>query len=82
MECLVYKSSRKAGVYLFVATAESLDSLPTALLDQLGQLHWVMALDLTKRKTLAIADPATVLNSIESQGFYLQLPPGSGTDLC
>jgi uncharacterized protein YcgL (UPF0745 family) len=41
-----------------------------------------MALDLEKRTTLAATDPASVIDSIESQGFYLQLPPGDEADSC
>ncbi len=40
----------------------------------------VMDLDLTPHVNLAAADPAAEMNSIESRGFYLQLPPGSPTD--
>jgi len=42
----------------------------------------VMALDLAERKTLAATRPATVIDSIESQGFFLQLPPGEENDSC
>ena len=53
-----------------------------ALLDQLGELQQVMELDLTPHVNLAAADPAAVMNSIESRGFYLQLPPGTQTNTC
>ena len=47
-----------------------------------AELQQVMELDLTPHVNLAAADPAAVMNSIESRGFYLQLPPGAPTDTC
>ena len=82
MKCVVYKGMRKQGTYLYVASAEALTELPKALLGQLGELQQVMDLDLTPHVNLAAADPAAVMNSIESRGFYLQLPPEAPTDTC
>ena len=82
MKCVVYKGMCKQGTYLYVASAETLTELPKALLDQLGELQQVMDLDLTPQVNLAAADPATVMNGIESRGFYLQLPPGTQTNTC
>jgi hypothetical protein len=82
MKCVVYKGMCKQGTYLYVASAETLTELPKALLDQLGELQQVMDLDLTPHVNLAAADPAAVMNSIESRGFYLQLPPGAQTNTC
>ena len=82
MKCEVYRSKRKAGTYLFVANADDVGNLPDELEAQLEPLEWVMALDLTERKTLAATRPATVIDSIESHGFFLQLPPGEENDSC
>ena len=82
MKCEVYRSNRKAGTYLFVADAEDLGNLPDDLKARLEPLEWVMAIDLAERETLAATRPATVIDSIESQGFFLQLPPGEETDSC
>ena len=82
MKCEVYRSNRKAGTYLFVANTEDLGNLPDGLTARLEPLEWVMAIDLAERETLAAARPATVVDSIESRGFFLQLPPGEETDSC
>tara|TARA_Y100001934_G_scaffold71576_1_gene89114 strand:- start:2032 stop:2280 length:249 start_codon:yes stop_codon:yes gene_type:complete len=82
LKCEVYRSNRKAGTYLFVADAEDLGNLPDGLTARLEPLEWVMAIDLAKRETLAATRPAIVIESIESQGFFLQLPPGKETDSC
>ena len=82
MKCEVYRSNRKAGTYLFVADAEDLGNLPDDLKARLEPLEWVMAIDLAERDTLAATRPATVIDSIESRGFFLQLPPGEETESC
>jgi len=82
LKCEVYRSNRKAGTYLFVADAEDLGNLPDDLTARLKPLEWVMAIDLAERETLAATRPATVIDSIESRGFFLQLPPGEETDSC
>ncbi len=82
MKCEVYRSNRKAGTYLFVADAEDLGNLPDDLKARLEPLEWVLAIDLAERETLAATRPATVIDSIESRGFFLQLPPGEETDSC
>ena len=82
MKCAVYRSNRKAGTYLFVTDAEDLGNLPDDLKARLEPLEWVMAIDLAERETLAATRPATVIDSIESRGFFLQLPPGEETDSC
>ena len=82
MKCEVYRSNRKAGTYLFVADAEDLGNLPDDLKARLEPLEWVMAIDLAERDPLAATRPATVIDSIESRGFFLQLPPGEETDSC
>jgi uncharacterized protein YcgL (UPF0745 family) len=82
LKCEVYRSNRKAGTYLFVADAEDLGNLPDDLKARLEPLEWVMAIDLAERDTLAATRPATVIDSIESRGFFLQLPPGEETESC
>jgi len=82
LKCEVYRSNRKAGTYLFVADAEDLGNLPDDLKARLEPLEWVMAIDLAERDTLAATRPATVIDSIESRGFFLQMPPGEETDSC
>lgn len=82
MKCEVYRSNRKEGTYIFVPDSKALGVLPDTLKARLEPLEWVMALDLEKRTTLAATDPASVIDSIESQGFYLQLPPGDKADSC
>ena len=75
MDCLVYKSLRKADTYLFVQHEDDFSSVPEALLQALGKLELVMHLELTPQRRLAQADATQVSNQIRARGFYLQLPP-------
>lgn len=73
--CQIFRSSRRAEMYLFVDKAQGLEDLPEALLAQFGEPQPVMTLLLTPTRKLARASAADVLAQIESQGFYLQMPP-------
>ncbi len=76
--CQVYRSSRKQEMYLYVDKARGLLDVPDTLLAQFGDPAPVMLLHLTPQRKLARADAALVLASIQTQGFYLQMPPTVG----
>ena len=44
-------------------------------MNTLGNLSFVMELELYPEKYLAQADAAEVIEKLNKQGFYLQLPP-------
>jgi len=71
----VYKSKKKDEMYLFVAKQQGFSQLPDSLLKVYGQPEPVFDLLLTPAKKLARADAVEVLNEINEQGFYLQMPP-------
>ncbi len=79
--CTIYRGSRVAEMYLYVDEKEDLARVPEALLARFGRLEAVMTLELHPQKKLARADAGTVLQQIESQGFYLQMPPQEGVEL-
>jgi uncharacterized protein YcgL (UPF0745 family) len=62
-------------MYLYVDIAEALTRVPQSLLDKFGKPVEVLSLELTAGKKLARADAETVLDEIESAGYYLQMPP-------
>ena len=73
--CQVYRSPRKEEMYLYVDKANGLQDVPEALLDQFGEPEEVMIILLDPARELARADVSEVLEKIEQQGFYLQMPP-------
>lgn len=74
MQCFVYRSTRRADAYLFVPRADDFDDVPAALRERLGPLELAMELELTAERRLARIDGATVLEHLERDGFYLQMP--------
>lgn len=74
MECAVYKSLKKDETYVFIPTKKPLSDLPEELLKMLGQAEMVMTLTLTPDKKMARGDATAILQSIEKQGFHLQMP--------
>lgn len=74
MICSVYKSLRKMDYYLFVEQGKKFESVPETLLKMLGNLEFVMDIDLDQREKLSQADPKEVIQLILDQGYFLQMP--------
>ncbi|WP_106478576.1 YcgL domain-containing protein [Phytohalomonas tamaricis] len=73
--CQVFKSTRKDEMYLYVDKARGLQDIPEALSAMFGRPEPVMTVLLTPEKKLARADATKVIETIRSQGYYLQMPP-------
>jgi len=71
----IYRSSKEEGLYLYVDKIDDLSRVPETLLQRFGRPELAMHLLLGPTRKLARADAAKVLLAIETQGFYLQLPP-------
>ncbi len=74
----VYKSRRKADMYLYVDFADDLEQVPEALLKQFGAPELALSLKLAPGRRLARADAVEVLSTVAEQGYYLQMPPTDG----
>ena len=75
MECFIYKSLKKPDTYLYLGEKDNFSCLPEALHKALGVLEWVMDLELHPEKKLARNNARTIIQTIKSEGYYLQLPP-------
>ncbi len=75
--CVIYRSARKTDNYLYVERANDFARVPQALLELLGPLTLVMSLELHPQRKLAQVDVMQVMQRLEQQGYYLQMPPGS-----
>ena len=62
-------------MYLYLAREDAFEDLPAALMVQFGPPVPVMQLDLHPRRPLSRADVAEVIHSLDSKGYYLQMPP-------
>jgi len=75
MLCAVYKSIRKSQTYLFVAKRDDFSAVPDPLLTQFGPPQLVSLLNIQADTKLALADADKLILSIQTEGYYLQLPP-------
>jgi len=71
----IFRSSRKEEMYLYVEKAKGLADVPEPLLKQFGEAESVMTLVLNPERKLARVDTVEVLQKIEEEGFFLQMPP-------
>ncbi len=78
--CEIYRSAKEEGMYLYVKKQEGLTRVPDELLTLFGRPQQAMVLLLTPEKKLAHADIHKVAESLDSKGYYLQLPPRDGLD--
>ena len=71
----VYRSSRKAEMYIYLAAEEHFDAIPEALLHSFGRPLFVMQLELDEQRQLAREDVCKVIRNLHDKGFHLQMPP-------
>ncbi|MEP4891593.1 MAG: YcgL domain-containing protein [Aliiglaciecola sp.] len=71
----VYKSSKKQQTYLYVLQKDNFEDVPKPLMQTFGTPTFVMILALQKRQKLAQVDIDKLTTELNSNGFYLQLPP-------
>ena len=62
-------------MYLYINANKTTDDLPDELLKLVKQLTHVMELDLTKTEKLARVNIKEVIQALEKQDYFLQMPP-------
>lgn len=75
MICAIYKSLKHEEMYLYIAKRDDFSAVPPPLLHHFGKAQLVMLFDLNGNKPLHRANTKAVQHAIETQGFYLQMPP-------
>nr|WP_136250067.1 YcgL domain-containing protein [Ningiella ruwaisensis] len=75
MLCAVYKSKKKADTYLYVKEKDDFSDVPESLLSVFGQPQFVMLVPANKRPRIAGIERERFLESMNEQGYYLQMPP-------
>ena len=89
MYCNIYKSSKKDEMYIYIQAlktpndeqtpdAEPVDPLsnvPEGIKKVFGQPQFVMGLELNPERKLARVNVSHVIDSIETNGFFIQMPP-------
>ena len=74
MQCYIYRSSLKEGMYVYLNEEDGLEKLPAAVLKQLGTAEFAMSIELSADRKLGQEEASTVLENIHKQGFHVQMP--------
>ena len=85
MHCDIYKFPKHDDMYIYIARPDYPDDsdeikdwlgvLPKDFRAGLGRSKFVMHLDLSTKDKLARVDKGEVLAKLQSQGYFVQLPP-------
>ena len=85
MHCDIYKFSKKDDLYVYIARPDYpndtdeirdwLSVLPKDFRQVIGRETFVMHLDLENTPKLARVDREEVLAKLQSQGYFVQMPP-------
>jgi len=75
MKCSVVRSSLKDFTYIYLLAGQDFDDLPAELKQVFGKPEFVMDLELTPQRKLALEDIDKVMQNLFEQGYHLQLPP-------
>ena len=75
MQCFVYASLRKTDSYLWLAERDGFEVLSESLMLLLGELRFVVEVQLDEQRRLPVEDTEQVLEHLRTQGWHLQLPP-------
>lgn len=76
VKCAVYRSNKKEGMYLYVPEQTLFEEVPESLLAMFGEPGHVMDLALSPERPLARVDVNEVMLAVQTQGYFLQMPPG------
>ncbi|PID63512.1 MAG: hypothetical protein CSB44_01420 [Gammaproteobacteria bacterium] len=74
MQCHIYRSSVREGLYVYLADPDGLDALPAPVTKQLGQAEFAMSIELTPDRKLGQENATTVIENLERVGYHLQMP--------
>jgi uncharacterized protein len=75
MHCFVYASQRKPDTYLWLHQRENFKAIPASLAVLLGDLRFVLEVELHAQRRLPHEDVEMVMEHLRTQGWHLQLPP-------
>jgi len=71
----IYRSEKKADCYIYINQPKESADLPGIVEKTLGDLTFVMELEITEESKLAQVEAEQVLAAMRHQGFYIQMPP-------
>lgn len=75
MRCVVYRSDKREGTYVYTIAGDGLERVPPQLRQSLAPLVEALAFELTPGRKLARADASVVLANLSAVGYHIQFPP-------
>ncbi len=75
MDCFVYRSNKKQGMFLYLMKKDDFECVPESLLKLLGDITFSFEFDLNSNRKLVKAEASEVIRIINENGFFLQMPP-------
>lgn len=75
VKCRVLRCARQDEMYIYLRHDLSEDDIPEALRKRTGRLEEVMQLELSAARKLARVNVLDVIQKLESDGVFLQMPP-------
>ncbi|MEE9326851.1 MAG: YcgL domain-containing protein [Cocleimonas sp.] len=75
MNCFVYRSNLKTGMYLYLPEKDDFSNVPESLMKLLGDMDFSFEFDLSKGRKLVKAESEEVLRIMSESGYFLQMPP-------
>ena len=84
MHCDIYRSSKKDEMYMYIARPNHSDDkelenpfegVPETVLQAFGKATFVVHLELHPERKLARVNVLHVLDSLQTKGFFMQMPP-------
>ncbi|MFQ6595054.1 MULTISPECIES: YcgL domain-containing protein [Pseudomonas] len=73
--CSIYRSPKRAGMYIYVLKSDALERVPEGLVTVFGKPVHAFDLVLTPERKLQQEDIVQVLENLDKQGYHLQMPP-------
>ncbi|WP_425493145.1 YcgL domain-containing protein [Novilysobacter antarcticus] len=80
MHAYVYKSLRKEGAYVFLATRDDFERVSESVHQALQPFAFVLEVTLDGTRQLARGNADEVRNDLATRGFHVQMPPPVSLD--
>jgi len=75
MNCFVYRSEKKQGMFLYLSNKDDFSCVPESLLKLLGETTYSFEFDLSKDRKLVKVEAKEVMKTMDENGYFLQMPP-------
>ena len=75
MHCYVYRSQKRDDTYVYLRERDAFGLLPANIATTLGELQFVLSVELTPDRKLAREDATVVRTNLAARGFHIQFPP-------